>query len=68
MVRYFFVQYSASSFYVWNVKTLASSVAAQAGLSLSWSQTPKTGFLMTRFNLSSVRGIIFHIFQELQHA
>ena len=24
------------------------SVAAQAGLSLTWSQTPKTGFLMTR--------------------
>ena len=24
-------------------------VAAQAGLSLPWSQTPKTGFLMTRF-------------------
>ena len=23
-------------------------VAAQAGLSLPWSQTPKTGFLMTR--------------------
>ena len=24
------------------------SVAAQAGLSLHWSQTPKTGFLVTR--------------------
>ena len=26
------------------------SVAEQAGLSLTWSQTPKTGFLMTRLN------------------
>ena len=26
-----------------------ASVAAQAGLSLLWSQTPKTGFLVTRF-------------------
>ena len=25
-----------------------ASVAAQTGLSLSWSQTPKTGFLVTR--------------------
>ena len=25
-----------------------ASVAAQAGLSLPWSQTPRTGFLMTR--------------------
>ena len=28
-----------------------ASVAAQAGLCLTWSQTPKTGFLMTRFKL-----------------
>ena len=27
---------------------ILASVAAQAGLSLPWSQTPKTGFLMTR--------------------
>ena len=27
-----------------------ASVAAQAGLSLPWSQTPKTGFLVTRLN------------------
>ena len=26
-----------------------ASVAAQAGLSLLWSQTPKTGFLVMRF-------------------
>ena len=25
-----------------------ASVAAQAGLGLTWSQTPKTGFLITR--------------------
>ena len=25
-----------------------ASVAAQAGLSLTWSETPKTGFLVTR--------------------
>ena len=28
-----------------------ASVAAQAGLSLPWSQAPKTGFLVTRLNL-----------------
>ena len=28
-----------------------ASVAAQAGLSPTWSQTPKTGFLMTRLNI-----------------
>ena len=28
-------------------------VAAQAGLSLSWSYTPKTGFLVTRLNWAS---------------
>ena len=28
------------------------SVAAQAGLNLTWLQTPKTGFLMTRLKLS----------------
>ena len=28
-----------------------ASVAEQAGLSLSWSQTPKTGFLLTRLEL-----------------
>ena len=28
------------------------SVAAQAGLSLPWSQTPKTGFLVTWLNYS----------------
>ena len=27
-----------------------ASVVAQAGLSLPWSQTPKTGFLVTRLN------------------
>ena len=27
-----------------------ASVAAQAGLSLLWTQTPKTGFLVTRLN------------------
>ena len=33
---------------------LLVSVAAQAGLSLIWSQTPKTGFLMTRLMLDAV--------------
>ena len=32
-----------SSFYL-------ASVAAQAGLSVTWSETPKTGFLMTGLN------------------
>ena len=27
-----------------------ASVAAQAGLCLTWSQTPKAGFLVTRLN------------------
>ena len=31
-----------------------ASVAAQAGLSLPWSQTPKTGFLVTKLNYSNV--------------
>ena len=31
-----------------------ASVPAQAGLSLSWSQTPKTGFLVTRFNYNKL--------------
>ena len=29
-------------------KLLASSLAAQAGLCETWSETPKTGFLMSR--------------------
>ena len=29
-----------------------ASVATQAGLSLPWSETPKTGFLVTRHNLT----------------
>ena len=29
-----------------------ASEAVQAGLSLNWSQTPKRGFLVTRFNLN----------------
>ena len=32
-----------------------ASVAEQAGLSLTWSQTPKTGFLVTRFKYISAR-------------
>ena len=34
---------------IWRL--LSASVARQAGLSLTWSQTPKTGFLVTRFKL-----------------
>ena len=30
------------------------SVAEQAGLSLTWSQTPKTGFLVTRLTFDGV--------------
>ena len=30
------------------------SVAEQAGLSLIWSRTPKTGFLVTRLNCNGV--------------
>ena len=40
--------YNSSSFYVQNFETLASFCAAQAGLSLTWSQTPKRGFAMSR--------------------
>ena len=29
-------------------------MAAQAGLSLTWSKTPKTGFLATRLNFDTV--------------
>ena len=34
-----------------------ASVAAQAGLSLPWSQTPKTGFLVARLKFISLWGI-----------
>ena len=34
------------------------SVAEEAGLSLPWSQTPKTGFLVTRLRSSSNRGML----------
>ena len=30
------------------------TVAEQAGLSLTWSQTPKTGFLVTRLKKNSM--------------
>ena len=33
-----------------------ASVAAQAGLSLPWSQTPKTGFLVTWLNYEQTNG------------
>ena len=39
-----------------------SSIAEQAGLSLNWSQTPETGFLVTRlicFEDTSWTGISF---------
>ena len=41
-----------SSFYL-------ASVAEQAGLSLTWSQIPKTGFLVTRLNLCSLIPVLF---------
>ena len=43
-------KYNISSFYIRNVKPLLASVADQSGLSLTLSETPKTGFLVTRFN------------------
>ena len=44
-------QDTTSSFYIQNFKPLACLYAVQAGLSLTWSQTPKTGFLVTRLML-----------------
>ena len=41
-------QYNISSFYIQISSLYLASVAAQAGLRLTWSKTPKTGFLMTR--------------------
>ena len=35
-----------------------ASVAAQAGLSLTWSQTPKTGFLVTRLKYEELNMIM----------
>ena len=35
-----------SCFFMCNFKTLAVSEAEQAGLNLTWAQTPKTGFLV----------------------
>ena len=40
--------YNTSSFYIQILKPIA--VAEQAGLSLNWSEIPKTGFLVTRLN------------------
>ena len=43
-----------------------ASVAEQAGLSLSWSQTPKTGFLATRLKYlqemsqSNIVSLVWH--------
>ena len=39
--------YNICSFYKQILKPLAVSVAEQASLSLTWSEIPKTGFLMT---------------------
>ena len=41
--------YNTSTYYSRNFKTLIASLAEQAGLSLPWSQTPKTGFLVRQF-------------------
>ena len=42
-----------------------ASMAAQAGLSLTWSQTPKTGFLVTMFKKSSSFGALLRIQNQL---
>ena len=39
------------SFYMQNLKPVASSIAEEAGLSLTWSQILKTGFLVTQLLL-----------------
>ena len=36
---------------LWNLSLLLVFVAEQAGLSLTWLQTPKTGFLLMRLIL-----------------
>ena len=44
-----------------------SSVAEQPGLCLTWSETPKTGFLMTRLNYGKTRvyrGAQFFLFSQ----
>ena len=33
---------------------MLASEAVQAGLSVTWSKTPKTGFLVTKLNYTSV--------------
>ena len=38
-----------------------ASVAAQAGLSLTWSQTPRTGFLVTRLIKGNILYVILMI-------
>ena len=40
-------------------RLLLVSVAEQAGLSLTRSQTPKTGFLMTRLNYNTCMSVDF---------
>ena len=51
---------SISSFYVQNFKPLVS-VAEQTDLSLTGSQTPKTGFLVTRL---ICRSVIFALYLD----
>ena len=43
-----------------------ASVAAQAGLSLPWSQTPKTGFLVMRLILLELIQIVDGVVQSIK--
>ena len=54
LISTFFVRYLDSIIPLVSISKISSfylaSVAVQAGLSLIWLQTPKTGFLVTRLN------------------
>ena len=45
-----------------------ASVAAHAGLCLTWSQTPKTGFLVTRLIYISFESIIKRHISKITHS
>ena len=46
-------KYNTFSFQIRNFRPLASFLAAQAGLSHTWSEIPKTGYLVMRLTCSS---------------
>ena len=53
---------NTSSFCIQNINLYLASVAAQANLSLTWSEIPKMGFLVTRFMWCTVCSDHVHLY------